>query len=100
VAHSTVGRDSFYPTDAAGCVVTLTIEAFIDASLLGTTVMILSTASLGLGLAQSAGRSLPCLALGIDSNPLAAFDFYLKGARRNARLKSRACVGERWCGDR
>jgi hypothetical protein len=52
------GRDSFYPTAAAGCVVTLTIEAFIDASLLGTTVMILSTASLGLGLAQSASRSL------------------------------------------
>jgi hypothetical protein len=53
------GRDSFYPTAAAGCLVTLTIEAFIDASLLGTTVMILSTASLGLGLAQSASRTLP-----------------------------------------
>jgi hypothetical protein len=53
------GRDSFYPTAAAGCLVTLTIEAFIDASLLGTTVMILSMASLGLGLAQSASRTLP-----------------------------------------
>jgi hypothetical protein len=53
------GRDSFYPTAAAGCIVTLTLEAFVDASLLGTTIMILSMASLGLGLAQSASRPSP-----------------------------------------
>jgi hypothetical protein len=51
------GRDSFYPTATAGCIVTLTLEAFVDASLLGTAIIILSTASLGLGVAQSASRA-------------------------------------------
>jgi hypothetical protein len=53
------GRDSFYPTAAAACIVTLSIESFVDTSVLGTTVLILAMACLGLGLAQSASsRSL------------------------------------------
>jgi hypothetical protein len=52
------GRDSFYATAAAGGVVTLTLEAFVDASLFETAVVILATAFLGLGLAQSASRSI------------------------------------------
>jgi len=51
------GRDSFYATAVAGCAITLTIEAFVDASLLGTAIVILAMAFLGLGLAQSAGRT-------------------------------------------
>jgi hypothetical protein len=51
------GRDSFYATAAAGCAITLTVEAFVDASLLATTIVILATAFLGLGLAQSVSRS-------------------------------------------
>jgi hypothetical protein len=51
------GRDSFYATAAAGAAVTLTVESFADASLLRTAAAILATTILGLGLAQSAGRS-------------------------------------------
>jgi hypothetical protein len=52
------GRDSFYATAAAGGAITLTVEAFIDASLLGTAVVIVATTLLGLGIAQSASRSV------------------------------------------
>lgn len=51
------GRDSFYATGSAGCAVTLTMEAFTDASLFGTAIVVLATAFLGLGLAQSASRT-------------------------------------------
>jgi len=51
------GRDSFYAAGAAGCAVTLTAEAFTDASLLGTAVVILAASVLGLGLAQSESRT-------------------------------------------
>jgi hypothetical protein len=51
------GRDSFYPAAAAGCIVALSIELFTDATLLSTTVQILSAAMIGLGLAQSKSRS-------------------------------------------
>jgi hypothetical protein len=51
------GRDSFYATGAAGCAITLTMEAFTDASLVGTVVPILAATILGLGLAQSVSRT-------------------------------------------
>lgn len=50
------GRDSFYSIAAAGCLVTLAIEAFIDASLLATTSTLLAGPILGLGFAQSRSR--------------------------------------------
>jgi hypothetical protein len=51
------GRDSFYAIGAAGALITLTLEAFVDASLLETAIVILATTFLGLGLAQSASRT-------------------------------------------
>jgi hypothetical protein len=51
------GRDSFYPAAGAGCIVVLTLEAFCDASLLGTTVLICTVAALGLGVAQRVSRT-------------------------------------------
>jgi hypothetical protein len=51
------GRDSFYPAAGAGCIVVLTLEAFCDASLFRTTVVICAAAALGLGLAQSVSRT-------------------------------------------
>jgi hypothetical protein len=50
------GRDSFYPAGAAGCAVTLTIEAFLDSSLLATSVIIVVAIILGLGFAQRLSR--------------------------------------------
>ena len=52
------GRDLFYAMGAAGCAITLTVEAFVDASLTGTAIVILAMAILGLGLAQSASRTV------------------------------------------
>jgi hypothetical protein len=52
------GRDSFYPIGAAGCAITLTVEAFVDSSLQGPAIVIVATAFLGLGLAQSASRTV------------------------------------------
>lgn len=52
------GRDSFYATAAAGAAITLTLEAFADGSLLRMAVAVPASAILGLGLAQSIGRSL------------------------------------------
>jgi hypothetical protein len=51
------GRDSFHPAVAAGGLVTLTVAAFCDASLLTTSVLVIATAVLGLGIAQSVGRT-------------------------------------------
>jgi len=51
------GRDSFYAIGAAGALITLTLEAFVDASILETAIVILATTFLGLGLAQSASRT-------------------------------------------
>jgi hypothetical protein len=50
------GRDSFYPTAAASCLVSLIVLAFINVSLFGQTLPMLSVIILGLGLAQSRGR--------------------------------------------
>lgn len=52
------GRDSFYAGAAAGCTVTLMIEAFCDISLLCTAAAVLAMVILGLGTAQSAGRTI------------------------------------------
>ena len=47
------GRDSFYPAAAASCAVVLLGQAFCDASLLNSAVVVLGDAIIGLGLAQS-----------------------------------------------
>jgi hypothetical protein len=52
------GRDSFFPTAAAGCLVVLAIEAFFDASLFGSTTIVFAMTILGLGLSQSMSRSI------------------------------------------
>lgn len=51
------GRDSFFPAASAACVVVLLIEAFFDASLSGSAVIVIATATLGLGLSQSVSRT-------------------------------------------
>lgn len=51
------GRDSFFPAAGASCVVVLLIEAFFDASLSGSTVIVITMTVLGLGLAQSVSRT-------------------------------------------
>jgi hypothetical protein len=51
------GRDSFYSSAAASCLVLLIVLAFINVSLFGQTLPILSVIILGLGLAQSLGRA-------------------------------------------
>jgi hypothetical protein len=51
------GRDSFYPSAAAGCVVALIAQSFLNASLLLTGLMILATCILGVGVTQSMSRS-------------------------------------------
>lgn len=51
------GRDSFFPATAAGCAIVLLSEAFFDASLLGSTTIVLGSIAMGLGLAQSVSRT-------------------------------------------
>lgn len=51
------GRDSFYPTAGASCIVLLTLEAFCDAALLEKSVTIIASAVIGLALAQSISRT-------------------------------------------
>jgi hypothetical protein len=51
------GRDSFYSIAATGCVVTLAIQAFVDASVLTTSAALLGGAIVGLGFAQSVSRT-------------------------------------------
>jgi hypothetical protein len=51
------GRDSFYPAAAASCLVSLIVLAFIHVSLFGATLPVLAVIILGLGIAQSQGRS-------------------------------------------
>jgi hypothetical protein len=52
------GRDSFYAAGAAGCTITVLTEAFVDSSLLTTSVIVVAATILGLGFAQRLGRSL------------------------------------------
>jgi hypothetical protein len=51
------GRDSFYPAAAAAGVAVVFCEAFCDASLVHPTAQIITAVIVGLGLAQSAGRT-------------------------------------------
>lgn len=53
----TRGRDSFFPTAATASVVMVMVEAFCDASLLASAVIVVTTATIGLGLAQSESRT-------------------------------------------
>jgi hypothetical protein len=50
------GRDSFYPAAGAGCVVILSLEAFCDASLFSTTLLICAMVALGLAFSQRVSR--------------------------------------------
>src|SRR5262249_23078880 len=52
------GRDSYYPAAGAACVIVLILEAFCDASLFSTAVVICAMAALGLGFAQSVSRTI------------------------------------------
>jgi hypothetical protein len=51
------GRDSFYSAAAMSSAVVLTLQAFCNASALGTAIALVAAAILGLGLAQSVSRS-------------------------------------------
>lgn len=51
------GRDSFFPAAGACCGIVLLMQAFADASLYSTVVMVIATAALGLGSAQRVSRS-------------------------------------------
>jgi hypothetical protein len=51
------GRDSFFPAAGASCVVALLIEAFFDASLATSPIIIIAVAALGLGLSQRESRT-------------------------------------------
>jgi hypothetical protein len=53
------GRDSFYPTAGAACLVTLTVLAFVNVGVFGAALPSLAGVILGLGLAQSKGRVSP-----------------------------------------
>lgn len=50
------GRDSFFTAAGASCAVILLIEAFLDASLTGTTIILIAASALGLALSQSTSR--------------------------------------------
>jgi hypothetical protein len=52
------GRDSFYSSAAAGWVVALIVQSFLNASLLFASIMILASGVLGIGLTQSMSRSV------------------------------------------
>ena len=51
------GRDSFFTAAGASCAVVLTLEAFFDASLLGSATLVIAMTVLGLAVSQSVSRS-------------------------------------------
>ena len=53
----TRGRDSFFSAAGAACVVLLAVEAFCDASLFASTMIVVASATIGLALAQSKSRT-------------------------------------------
>ena len=53
------GRDSFYASAAASCLISLIVLAFVNVSLFGATLPVLAAAIFGLGVAQSQGRVAP-----------------------------------------
>jgi hypothetical protein len=52
------GRDSFYPTAGASCLITLLFLSFTNAGVLGSAAAIIAAATLGLAIAQSKSRSV------------------------------------------
>jgi hypothetical protein len=52
------GRDSFYPTAGASCLLTLLLLAFVSSGLLGMAEAIIAAATVGLAFAQSKSRSV------------------------------------------
>jgi hypothetical protein len=51
------GRDSFYPTAGASCLITLLFLSFTNAGVLGSATALIAAATLGLAIAQSKSRS-------------------------------------------
>ena len=51
------GRDSFFPSTAAACVAVVSFQSFCDASLMHQAVQIIVAVIVGLGVAQSVGRT-------------------------------------------
>jgi hypothetical protein len=51
------GRDSFYPSLGAACLMALLIRGFADANIFAQAVSIIAAATIGLALAQSSGRT-------------------------------------------
>ncbi len=47
------GRDSFYPAAGAGCLLTLSLLAFMNAGILGTATAVIAAAVLGLALRKA-----------------------------------------------
>lgn len=52
------GRDSFYPTAGASCLITLLFLNFTNAGVLGSAAAMIAAATLGLAIAQSKSRSV------------------------------------------
>lgn len=52
------GRDSFYSAAGASCVVVFTIFLFNNNGVLGTSILVIMAAIIGLAIAQSKGRSI------------------------------------------
>jgi hypothetical protein len=52
------GRDSFYPTAGASCLVTLLILSFMNPGALGSAAAMIAAATLGMAFAQSKSRSV------------------------------------------
>jgi hypothetical protein len=57
-AASRRGRDAFYATAGASCLIALVLLAFMNAGLLGTATAVIAAATAGLALAQCKSRSL------------------------------------------
>jgi hypothetical protein len=52
------GRDWCYPGAGACCVILIVLESFVDATFFATAVLLITSVVIGLGLAQSASRTL------------------------------------------
>jgi len=52
------GRDSFYPATGGGCLITLLLQAFINAGLLGIAASLIAAAAIGLAFAQRKSRTV------------------------------------------
>jgi hypothetical protein len=52
------GRDSFYPTMGASCLITLLFLGFMNASVVGSAAAMIAAATLGLAIGQSKSRSV------------------------------------------